>query len=336
VGVFQPVMDVRSLRFFPLVALVGALAFTPAVAAQQPPQASDAAARTTARQLALEGVAAHNRGDWATVVDRFERAEQLFHAPIHLRYLALGYERMTPANVIRAAETWQRLGQEQLGADAPQQFRDAIAEARRELERLEGRLGHISIELAPGLQGASVTLDGQAQPATTLATLRFIEAGSHTLRAEIAGHPAVERQVNIGPGATERVLLDLPPPVVEVPVAVVPRTTTVLRANPLRTVGFVTAGVGGAALLGGVIAGLMASSEYDSLVGACPNMRCSTQSQLNRRDSVDSLASTSTALFVSGGVLAAAGVVMILVGRPREETVQVAVGPRHVGLSFSF
>ena len=38
----------------------------------------------------------------------------------------------------------------------------------------------------------------------------------------------------------------------------------------------------------------------------------------------------------SGGVLAVAGVVMILVGRPRTETVQVTAGLRGGSLSIAF
>jgi hypothetical protein len=123
---------------------------------------------------------------------------------------------------------------------------------------------------------------------------------------------------------------------VEAPVVVPPRTTTVLRPNPLRTVGIITASVGGAALLGGVITGLMASSEFDQLALECPMMRCATQAQLDRRNSVDSLATTSTALYISGGVLIAAGVALFFVGKPREETVQLTLGPRYAGVSFAF
>lgn len=324
-------MHATSSRVIPLAALIGALVYAPASFAQP---AGDT--RATARQLALEGVAAHGRADWPAVIDRFERAEQLFHAPVHLRYLAIAYERSVPPNMVRAAETWQRLSQEQLPPEAPQVFRDAVAEARRELERMDGRIGHIAIELAPSLQGAAVTLDGVALPPAALGSVRYIDAGPHTLRAQLAGHPDVERSINIAPGATERVQLDAPAPVVEVPVVVQPRTTTVLRPNPLRTVGFVMAGVGGAALIGGVITGVMANSEFDQLSLDCPMMRCTTQAQLDRSATVDTLSGASTALFISGGVLAAAGVVLILVGKPREETVQVTLGPRYAGVSFAF
>jgi hypothetical protein len=332
VGVFQPLMHATISRVIPLAALIGTLAYAPASFAQP---VGDAA-RATARQFALEGVAAHGRADWPAVIDRFERAEQLFHAPVHLRYLAIAYERSVPPNMVRAAETWQRLSQEQLPADAPQVFRDAVAEARRELERIDGRIGRLAVEVSATLQGATVTLDGQEVPASALGSVRYVDAGPHTLRAQLTGRPDVERSINVAPGATERVQLDAPAPVVEAPVVVPPRTTTVLRPNPLRTVGIITASVGGAALLGGVITGLMASSEFDQLALECPMMRCATQAQLDRRNSVDSLATTSTALYISGGVLIAAGVALFFVGKPREETVQLTLGPRYAGVSFAF
>ena len=80
----------------------------------------------------------------------------------------------------------------------------------------------------------------------------------------------------------------------------------------------------------------MASSEFDTLQRDCPNRVCTSQSALDRASSVNTLSGASTGLLIGGGVLAAAGVVLIIVGRPREETVQVAVGPRSVGLTVHF
>ncbi|MGC4065119.1 MAG: hypothetical protein QM784_10830 [Polyangiaceae bacterium] len=63
--------------------------------------------------------------------NRFNRAEKLVHAPTHLLYIArsnvkLGY-------LVRAQEAYQQLIREQLGASAPQAFRDAQGAAEREL-----------------------------------------------------------------------------------------------------------------------------------------------------------------------------------------------------------
>jgi hypothetical protein len=322
-----------------VLALVGALAFTPALQAQPTPAAqSDAANRETARTLALEGIAAQQRADWATVIARFERAEQLFHAPVHLKYLAIAYERSTPPRMVQAIETWQRLSQEHLPPEAPAVFRAAVDEAQREFARLDSRIGHLVIEVPASLQGqVTIELDGQAYPAESLNTVRFVDAGQHRIVDRAPNRPQREHVINISPGATERVQIEAPAAQrVEVPVVQPPRTEVVLRPNPLRTVGIITAGVGAAALIGGVITGVMANGQFADLETACPNRRCPNQAALDQRNSVDTLATATTGLLVAGGVLAAAGVTLFFVGRPREETVQVAVGPRSVELSWHF
>ncbi len=323
----------------PVIALVGALAFTPTLRAQPTPVAqSDVANRETARTLALEGIAAQGRGDWATVIDRFERAEHLFHAPVHLKYLAIAYERSTPPRMVQSIETWQRLSQEQLPPEAPAVFRAAVEEARREFTRLDSRIGHLVVEVPTTIQGGvTIEIDGQPYPATSYNTVRFVDAGQHRIVDHTQNQPPREHVINIGPGATERVQIEAPVVQrVEVPIVVPPRTEVVLRPNPLRTVGIITAGVGAAALIGGVITGVMANGQFADLEAACPNRRCPTQAALDQRNSVDTLAGATTGMLVAGGVLVAAGVTLFFVGRPREETVQVAVGPRSIGLSWNF
>jgi hypothetical protein len=319
-------------------ALLGPLSLASTSYAQPAAQTSDEANRTEARRLALEGVAAQGRADWPTVIDRFERAEQLFHAPVHLRFLAIAYERSTPPRMVLAAETWQLLSQEQLDSNAPQPFRDAVAEAQRELARFDTRLGHLVIEVPTDVQGAAVTVNGEAYASSRYNTPRFVEAGELHIAATVPGRQPFERTVTLAPGATERVQIAPPPlpQVVEAPPPPQPRTVTVMRSNPLRTVGIITASVGGAVLIGGVVSGLMASSEFDTLQSECPMNRCPTAQALSRRDSVDSLATTSTALYVTGGLLVAAGVALFFIGAPREETVTVSVGPRSAGLTLRF
>ncbi len=318
---------------------MGALAFTPALRAQPTPTVqSDAANRETARTLALEGIAAQQRADWPTVIDRFERAEQLFHAPVHLKYLAIAYERSTPPRMVQAVETWQRLSQEHLAPDAPAVFRSAVEEAQREFTRLDSRIGHLVVEVPSSLQASVVIeIDGQTYPATSFNTVRFVDAGQHRIVDHIPGRPQREHVVNISPGATERVQIEAPVvQQVETPIVQQPRTQVVLRPNPLRTVGIITAGVGAAALIGGVITGVMANGQFADLETACPNRVCPSQTALDQRNSVDTLATATTGLLVAGGVLAAAGVTLFFVGHPREETVQIAVGPRSASLSWHF
>jgi hypothetical protein len=85
------------------------------------------------------------------------------------------------------------------------------------------------------------------------------------------------------------------------------------KGSPLRLVGFIAAGVGGAALVGGVVTGLMAKSKDKKATDACTNKVCPTSAEADF-DSAKSLATVTNVLFIGGGVLAAAGVGLIIVG----------------------
>ncbi len=269
--------------------LVASMVLGASSAWAQPAQPSGAD-RNAARELAMQGIAANNRQDWPVVLDRFTQAEQRFHAPIHVRYIAIALEHLSPPRLADAVEAWRRLSQEVLPADAPPPFRAAVEEARRELPRVEALLRAQS--------GTPVT------PPTTPPTT--------PVTTPVTTPPA---------NNTTPVSVRTPPP---------PEGNTVTRtvANPLRTVGFVTAGVGVAALIGGVITGVMANGAYSDLEGACPNRMCANSNDLTQRDTVDTLAGMTNGLLIGGGVLAAAGVVLVLVGGPRTETVQVGFNGR--------
>lgn len=280
-----------------LVASV-ALGASSAWAQQAQPTGAD---RNAARELAMQGIAANNRQDWPTVLDRFTQAEQRFHAPIHVRYIAVALEHVSPPRLAEAVEAWRRLSQETLAPDAPAPFRAAVEEARRELPRVEALL-RASQSGTPSTTPATTPNTTPSTPSTTPTTTPSTTPSTVSVQTPPPGGNMVTRTV----------------------------------ANPLRTVGFVVAGVGVAALVGGVITGVMANGAYSDLQTSCPNQTCSNASDLSQRDTVDTLAGMTNGLLIGGGVLAAAGVVMVLVGGPRTETVQVGFDGRGLTLGGRF
>lgn len=295
-------------------------------------------ARNAARQSAIQGIAANDRSDWPAAITHFEEAERNFHAPIHLRYLAIAYEHVNPPRLIDAAETWRRLAHEQLAPDAPAPFRAAVTEAQTELPRIEALLGRVRFD-THGATGISVEFDGHPVTATDVGG-QLATPGTHRVVARRQGSADIEREVNVTAGNQAVVSLEFPaatqPPDVTVPAPPTLTTRTVTHSSPLRPVGIALAAAGGAALIGGVITGLLANSAYSDLESSCPNQRCSTTTDLARRDDVDTLAGLTNGLLIGGGVLAATGIVLAIVGRPRTETVQVTAGLRSVGLRIAF
>jgi hypothetical protein len=86
----------------------------------------------------------------------------------------------------------------------------------------------------------------------------------------------------------------------------------------LRTVGFVVGGVGVAALVGGVVTGLMTRSKEDDARSECRGIYCPESTQADF-DSAKSLATITNVLFIGGGVLAATGVTLVVVGSGSSE-----------------
>ncbi len=269
------------------------------------------------------------------VVERFFRAEQLFHAPIHLRYLAIGLERMSPPRLVECAAAWRRLSTEQLPADAPPVFRDAVEEGRRELPRIERLLGRVSINLANGSADSTITVDGNPVSLSDLASPQWVMPGPHAIVAERPGHRRVERSVTVTAGSTEHAAVTFESD----RVAVVERPAeyrTVTHPNPLRMVGLIVGGVGVAMVIGGAIAGAVGSGTFSDAEAACPNRTCPTQAAFDNLASADSAATAANVLLIGGAVAAVAGGVLFFVGKPRTESVRVGFSPRGASLTLTF
>jgi hypothetical protein len=95
----------------------------------------------------------------------------------------------------------------------------------------------------------------------------------------------------------------------------------------LRTVGFVTAGVGVLALGGGIVTGLITRSKEDDARGQCrddPGGTVCPSSAEEDFNSAKSMATMTNVLLIGGGVLTAAGVTLIVVGGPKTESAPAA------------
>jgi hypothetical protein len=158
-----------------------------------------------------------------------------------------------------------------------------------------------------------------------------LRAGTHTLIATHAGK-SLRWEVALSPGRSETHDFDFSAPanVAAAPVAAPTAATAapVTQApepaptgSPIRTAGYVTAGVGVAALVGGVVVGVMAKSkESDAKSDAekvCHGLVCPTSAE-SKFNSAQSLATVSNILIIGGGVLAAGGAGMIIFGGPKE------------------
>ena len=156
-----------------------------------------------------------------------------------------------------------------------------------------------------------------------------LRAGTHTLSATHAGK-TLRWEIALSPGRNETHDFDFSDPIAAAPAPVAVAPTPVAAApitqapepassgSPVRTVGFVSVGVGVAALVGGAVTGLMAKGKESDAKATCHGLICPAATEA-KFDSARSLATVSNILFIGGGALSAAGIGMIVLGGPKSE-----------------
>jgi hypothetical protein len=223
--------------------------------------------------------------------------------------------------------------------------RDAAA---AELALLDQKVAKIIVALADAPPNTSVTLNGTPLPAAKVGKPFAVEPGKITVRAQPADGAVVEKSVELAAGATETVTLVLgndPSAVPDEPVEPTPTAPTDAAPNSkggsLRTIGFITAGVGVVGIAVFAVAGSMSNSKFDEVESECGGQRCSDPKYADTIDSGKRFETIANVGLVVGGVGLLAGGAMILFGGPTAEktgsaSVDVRPGRFQLGYARSF
>jgi hypothetical protein len=211
---------------------------------------------------------------------------------------------------IAALEHYHRIAHETLAPGSPAVFGKAQQDARKELDALEPRVPAVIIQVTgPGAAGARVTLDGAPVPAAALGINWPADPGTHTLRGETDRYAPVNVTVTLAERKVETVTLRIDQ--LEASAGPTPVPSPSPRGSPLQAIGFAGIGVGGAALIMGAVTGGVALGKANNLSRICPGGHCNDQQ--SAIDSYYLTGNLSTAGFVAGGLLAATGVVLVIV-----------------------
>lgn len=297
----------------------------------------------TARALAVEGFAALDAKDYPKAIELLTRAEELYHAPT----LCLGRAQALRAlgKLVEARESYQRALRDPLAPDASDAFREAVATAQVELAEVDKQIAWVTIRLT-GPEGTQVAVDGEPVPAAALGVPRATNPGEHDVVLRATGCSDQAQRLRAEPGSRPEWALELPAASCA---ATEPAATESASdeegPGALATTGFVTLGLGGAALVMGVVTGIVAMGAHASLVDVCPDERCpeNEQGTLDRYELTHPLATTG---FIVGGVLLATGLTLVLVApdsaepgttpAPTAAEVSLRVGPGSLGLATRF
>lgn len=319
-----------------------ALAFAPPLLAEP-----TAEAKAGARAAALKGITAFDEKRYADALDLFTRAESLMHAPTHVLMIARSQAAL--GKLVAARESYVSLAREPLAANAPTAFKEAKADAAKELRELEPRVPSIDVRLSdPAAEDVVITMDGKPLPAALVGVAHPVDPGTHVLSARGKAVAADEVSVQVEEGAQVAVVLELraasdsaggaaPEPSGDAPP---PPSSNGMRIAGFVGVGLGVVGIGVGATLAGL--GVAERGEADDAYAACGAAACVRGSPAAENvNALDDSASTKQTAgvvsLVAGGVLAAVGVTLIVIS-PQDEAAAAAVriGPGALEIRGSF
>lgn len=201
----------------------------------------DAADKANARSLATEGIELFNEGRYADALDRLQRAQSLFDAPMHLLYIARAEVKL--GRLVEASETYRRLIRVELSQDTPSAVREAVEAADAELDGVEARVAALRIEIVPPDEpGLVVTLDDKPISPAAIGVDRPMNPGRHRIQASVPDGRKVETTIELADGAREALRLELTRAPEQRPAPQVTQQSETERGP--RTAWFVGAGLG--------------------------------------------------------------------------------------------
>jgi hypothetical protein len=334
-------MTRRSHRLLSLS--LGFVAILGARLARAQPAPSDG---DRAIELGREGKKLFGEEKWADALDKFQRADAIFHSPVFTLYEGRIAVRM--GKLLQAKTAFQAVVDEPLDTAAEKSWALAHDDAKTELANVTASIPHVTIKLRNLASGPlpAVQLDHSLAPIDVP-----IEAdpGDHTVSVALATG-LIEKPVHLDAGASVEMPIDLPAsaaptePIAPRP----PETPKPLPAAPQAgsfVPGAIVLGVAGAAIIAGAITGGLAISEAGSIDPSCrkePGCADPKLSDANAaKDRATTLGYASTGLFIAGGVAAIPGVVLLVVRPGRSSSSATAgaalvVAPNRVGVSGFF
>jgi hypothetical protein len=344
------------MRLSLLWSVAGAMLFValPAFA-----QESDAAARATARKLGNAGVDAYNAGDFPAAADKLDKAYKVLQAPSLGLWSARAF--VKNGRLVEASERYVEVSRLAIVGGNRQVQEQAKEDAHKEHEALAPRIPSLVVRLEGATpEQVAVSVDGKPLPPELIGESAPANPGAHKVTG-VRGDEKTELNVTLAEGSEQVAILRFKPqrrsaaPVTAAaagaaagtaPGAATPTPSTPPpdEAPPKASssgsiapvLGWIGVGLGGATIVAGGITGAMAIEKKADLIesGDCEG-GCDESS--GRYRNFETLRNVSTICFISGGIVAATGIVLLVLAPSDDpDTVSFAIGPGHAGVRGSF
>lgn len=274
------------------------------------------AQESDADRLFREGQEAMTKKDYPTACAKFAASLQLEKGIGTRLWLADCYEQQG-----RLASAWRVFREAAAAAVEAKDSRSTVAESRA--AKLEPRIARIVVTVTAPPKGFELRLDGvRVDHASPL----YVDRGRHELKTSAGDEKIVDVDAD---GKTFEVRFDYTPKEAPPPPKISPAWS--IAGWSMVAGGAVSLGVGG-------YLGVRAKSQYDDASSHCPST-CDQEGYDARKGALRT-ATASTVFFVAGGVLAVAGVTVLVIA-PRPKAVESAglrlqIGVGSVALAGAF
>jgi len=277
--------------------------------AQPLPAAPSAADKETARALMDEGRNKEQAGNLRGALQAYIAADRIMGVPTTA--LSVGKTQIALGNLVEARDVLLRATRypTKVGESAP--ITKARLQAKALADHVATRIPSLKLEVTGAPPGATVTvsIDGEALSAEALGVPRMVNPGKRLITAKAPRYRTARQAVTVRESEQTSVALaltPLPEGASDDEAGEEKTAGTGAKISPVAWVGF---GVGGAALVVGIVTGALALSKHSALEESCPSYDCQPSDQ-STISSMTALANTSTV----GFVLTGAGLVVGLVG----------------------
>lgn len=301
------------------------LAATPALAGDPWADGVPADVQDRANGIFAEGNKLFTEQAHAPALEKYKAAVALWDHPMIRFNMAVTLIRLD--RILEAADELERalrFGDKPFSADLYQQARDYQALIKRQL-------GYI--EIACDQPGTHIILDGKPwfdAPGTK--TIR-VTTGEHTVVAERTGYLTKSLSLAVAGGTTARARLQLES--IE--------SAVILRYRHPKWIPWTVGGSGVAIALGGLAVSLAGRAQMDRFAkhfvaecpGGCEASLAMHPELADERDSAELKGKIGMTMMISGGVIAAGGVVWLILNRPRRAMPRVEVTPMNGGMTVS-
>lgn len=304
--------------------VIGALGVVIALATMSTPARAQQD-KVLAEALFREGRELIDQGKVAEACGKFGESYRLDRALGTLINLALCHEKEG-----KTASAWAEFSD--AAADAAAEKDDREAFARKHIASLLPELSRLRLVVAPpasGLATLDIRLDGHVLGRAAWSSPLPIDPGDHEISAAADGKKTYTAKVTIvkGPGVTNVNIpaLEDAPAVINVKPADPEVATDSNVGKTQRLIGYIVGGAGAVGLVVGAGFGLSAISLKGDRDARCTADGFCEQEGVDKDKDARRAATVSTIGFITGGVLAAGGVVLVLTA-PRGKARDVRVG----------